>query len=95
MDIEHLSAENKELKQQNDYLLNLLMEERRVFVREKDELDDKNKMLEEMNREVISKDYDVGQLEQELSRVNDMLETSKARENELEKELLLSAFGNF
>ena len=71
------------------------MEERRLFVNEKDELDSKVKQLEEMNIEMISKDYDVGQLEQEISRVNDLLKMSKSRESELEKELLLSSFGKF
>ena len=71
------------------------MEERRLFVNEKDELDAKIIQLEEMNIEMISKDYDVGQLEKEISRVNDLLKMSKSRESELEKELLLSNFGKF
>ena len=90
-----LRAENKELKRQNEYLRNKLMEERRLFVNEKDELDAKIIQLEEMNDEMISKDYDVGQLEHEISRVNDLLKMSKSRESELEKELLLSSFGKF
>ena len=88
-----LKAENEELKRQNEYLRNQLMDERRLFVNEKDELDAKIIQLEEMNIEMISKDYDVGQLEQEISRVNDLLKMSKSRESELEKELLLSSFG--
>ena len=71
------------------------MEERRLFVNEKDELDAKIIQLEEMNIEMISKDYDVGQLEQEISRVNDLLKMSKSRESDLEKELLLSNFGKY
>ena len=90
-----LRAENKELKRQNEYLRNQLMEERRMFVNEKEELDAKIIQLEEMNDEMISKDYDIGQLEHEISRVNDLLKMSKSRESELEKELLLSSFGKF
>ena len=95
MENEPLRAEVEELKRQNEYLRNQLMEERRLFVNEKDELDAKINQLEEMNSEMISKDYDVGQLEQEISRVNDLLKMSKSRESELEKELLLSSFGKF
>ena len=95
MENEPLRAEVEELKRQNEYLRNQLMEERRLFVNEKDELDAKINQLEEMNSEMISKDYDVGQLEKEISRVNDLLKMSKSRESELEKELLLSSFGKF
>ena len=95
METEQLRAENEELKRQNEYLRNQLMDERRLFVNEKDELDAKIIQLEEMNIELVSKDFDVGQLEQEISRVNDLLKTSKLRESELEKELLLSSFGKF
>ena len=95
METEQLRAENEELKRQNEYLRNQLMDERRLFVNEKDELDAKIIQLEEMNIELVSKDFDVGQLEQEISRVNDLLKTSKLRESELEKELLLSNFGKF
>ena len=69
------------------------MDEKRLFVDEKNDLDAKIKQLEEMNAEMITKDYDVGVLEQELSKVNDLLKTSKSRESELEKELLLSSLG--
>ena len=86
-------AENKELKRQNEYLRNQLMDERRLFVNERDDYVSKIEQLEAMNLEMISKDFDVGQLEQELSKVNDLLKTSKSRESELEKELLLSSFG--
>ena len=86
-------AENQELKRQNEYLRNQLMDERRLFVSEKDDYISKIEQLEAMNLEMVSKDFDVGQLEQELSKVNDLLKTSKSRESELEKELLLSSFG--
>ena len=86
-------AENQELKRQNEYLTNQLMDERRLFVNEKDDYISKIEQLESMNLEMISKDFDIGQLEQELSKVNDLLKTSKSRESELQKELLLSSFG--
>ena len=93
VDVHQLLAENQELKHQNEYLRSQLMDEKRLFVDEKNDLDAKIKQLEEMNAEMITKDYDVGVLEQELSKVNDLLRTSKSRESELEKELLLSSFG--
>ena len=93
VEVDQLMAENQELKRQNEYLMGQLMNDRRLFVNEKEELDAKIKQLEEMNAEMITKDYDVGVLEQELSKVNDLLRTSKSRESELEKELLLSSFG--
>ena len=71
------------------------MDEKRLFVKERDDFKAKIEQLEEMNIEMISKDFDVGQLENEISKINDLLNTSKSRETELEKELLLSTIGKF
>ena len=62
--------------------------ERMQYVDHVQTLELKIKDLEEMNSELVYKDFSSGQLEQELKKFQDMLKTSKSNETKLQNQLL-------
>ena len=62
--------------------------ERMQYVDHVQTLELKIKDLEEMNLELVYKDFSSGQLEQELKKFQDMLKTSKSNETKLQNQLL-------
>ena len=58
------------------------------YVEHVQNLEKKIKELQDMNSELIYKDFSVSQLEQELKKFQDMLKTSKNNETKLQQQLM-------
>ena len=68
-------------------LRNQLLKERRQYVEEKGSLHAKITELESRNQELIERDMEIGQLQNEIVRMNDLMKASDARERDLQEKL--------
>ena len=67
---------------------NDMRSERTQYVERVQELLEKIESLEQMNTELIYKDFNFGQLEQELKKFQEMLRTSKSNEQMLQSQIM-------
>ena len=87
-DNDQLRNKIAELEHQNSLLTKELMDERKNYVEAKVEFESKISVLEDMNSELITRDFEVVQLEEKVAEMTKLLEKSNENESLLRIKLI-------